>query len=125
MSVAVDKQVNPQQINNLMAGVFQVMERLGDPVLKPFLQDVIQFVPLAKTLPLVNPKLVFPLLPQIGISSLVNWSVHYFNLALYGVLYSVGKLFKPLAKSLSPAQQYYYQRWLDAWKYGSGGDYHL
>lgn len=123
MSVEVDKQVDPQQINNLMGGVFKVMEKLGDPVLKPFLQDVIQFIPLAKTLPLVNPKLVFPLLPQIGIGSLIGWSVHYFNLALYGVLYSLGKLLQPIAKNLSPAQQYYYQRWLDAWKYGSGRDY--
>ena len=123
MSVEVGRQVNPQQINNLMGGVFNVMERLGDPVMKPFLQDVIQFMPLAKTLLSVNPKLVFPLLPQIGIGSLTNWSVHYFNLALYSGLYGVGKLIQPLAKKLSPSQQYYYQRWLDAWKYGSGGDY--
>ncbi len=123
MSVEVGKQVNPQQINNLMGGVFKVMERLGDSVLKPFLQDVIQFIPLAKTLPLVNPKLVFPLLPQIGIGSLIGWSVHYFNLALYGVLYRVGKLIQPIANNLSPAQQYYCDRLLDAWKYGSGGDY--
>ena len=123
MSVPVGKQPNPQQINNLMSGVFSVMERLGDPVLKPFLQDVIQFIPLAKTLPLVNPKLVFPLLPQIGIGSLVNWSIHYFNLALYSGLYNAGKLIQPVTKNLSSTQQYYYQRWLDAWKYGSGGDY--
>ncbi|MDJ0595440.1 MAG: lycopene cyclase family protein [Pleurocapsa sp. MO_226.B13] len=123
MSVEVGKQVNPQQINNLMSGVFSVMERLGDSVLKPFLQDVIQFVPLAKTLPLVNPKLVFPLLPQIGIAPLMNWSIHYFNLALYSGLYHIAKLIKPVAKNLSPTQQYYYERWLDAWKYGSGSDY--
>ena len=123
MSVEVGKKVNPQQINNLMGGVFEVMERLGDRVLKPFLQDVIQFVPLAKTLPLVNPKLVFPLLPQIGISSLISWIIHYFNLALYSGLYRLGKLIQPLAKNLSPSQQYYYQRWLDTWKYGSGADY--
>ena len=123
MSVETDKQVNPEQINNLMSGVFAVMDRLGDDVLKPFLQDVIQFAPLSKTLPQVNPKLVLPLLPQIGIDSLVNWMVHYFNLAIYRGLYSVGKQAQPIAKNLSPSQQYYYHRWLDAWKYGSGGDY--
>ena len=124
MSVEVGKQVNPEQINNLMNGVFAVMDRLGDGVLKPFLQDVIQFMPLAKTLPLVNPKLVLPLLPQIGIKSLVNWSIHYCNLALYSGLSSTAKLAQPITKKLSPRQQYYYHRWLDAWKYGSGGDYH-
>jgi lycopene cyclase CruP len=123
MSVEVDKEVNPEQINHLMSGVFAVMNRLGFGVLKPFLQDVIQFAPLAKTLPLVNPKLVLPLLPQIGISSLVNWLVHYFNLALYSGLYQVGKIAQPAVKNLSPRQKYLYHRWLDAWKYGSGGDY--
>ncbi len=123
MSVEVGKQVNPEQINHLMSGVFAVMERLGDNVLKPFLQDVIQFTPLAKTLPLVNPKLVLPLLPQIGINSLINWSFHYLNLALYRGLYGAAKLAQPIVKNLSPSQQYNYHRWLDAWKYGSGSDY--
>ena len=123
MSVEAGKEVDSEQINNLMNGVFAVMDRLGDKVLKPFLQDVIQFVPLAKTLPLVNLKLVLPLLPQIGISSLINWLIHYFNLALYSVLYYLAQLAQPLAKNLTPAQQYYYHRWLDTWKYGSGSDY--
>jgi lycopene cyclase CruP len=123
MSVDLDRQVNPNQINELMNGVFAVMDNLGDDVLKPFLQDVIQFPPLAKTLLLVNPKFVLPLLPQIGINLLINWSIHYFNLALYSGLYPVGKLIKPIANNLSPTQQYYYHRWLDAWQYGSGSDY--
>ena len=124
MSVEQGKQVDPEQINNLMGGVFAVMDRLGDDVLKPFLQDVIQFAPLAKTLPQVNPKLVLPLLPQIGIGSLISWLIHYVNLGLYTGLYGVGKLAQPIVSNLSPSRQYYYHRWLDAWKYGSGGDYH-
>ena len=123
MSVEVEQNVNPNQINNLMNGVFSVMERLGDDVMKPFLQDVIQFVPLAKTLPLVNPRLVLPLLPQIGITPLLSWSWEYFNLALYSGLYPIGKIAQPISNNLSPKQQYYYHRYLDAWKYGSGGDY--
>ncbi|MEL7420739.1 MAG: FAD-binding oxidoreductase [Cyanobacteria bacterium J06555_3] len=123
MSVEVDRQVNPEQINNLMSGVFTVMDRLGNGVLKPFLQDVIQFAPLAKTLPLVNPKLVLPLLPQIGIGSLISWLFHYLSLAVYSGLYQLGKAIEPIATKLPPQQQYYYHRWLDSWKYGSGGDY--
>jgi lycopene cyclase CruP len=124
MSVGIDKKVSPNQINDLMSGVFQVMDRLGDDVLKPFLQDVIQFSPLAKTLPLVNPKLVLPMLPQIGITPLLDWSIHYFNLALYSGLYPLGKSLRPLMKNLPSVPQYYYHRWLDTWKYGSGSDYH-
>jgi len=125
MSVGIDKNPNPNQINDMMNGVFAVMERLGDDVLKPFLQDVIQFPALAKTLLLVNPKLVLPILPQVGINVLADWSVHYFNLALYSGLYPAGKLIRAIENNLSPSQKYYYHRWLDAWKYGSGGDYHL
>ena len=71
----------------------------------------------------MNLKLVLPLLPQIGIISLVNWLYHYLNLALYAILYRAAKFVQPIAHRLSPTQQYYYHRWLDAWKYGSGGDY--
>ena len=124
MSVGVSQQVDPQQINALMSGVFQVMDRLGDQVLKPFLQDVIQFPALMKTLILVNPKLVLPILPQVGITPLLDWGLHYGTLALYSGLYPLGKLAKPLVDKLSPVQQYYYHRWLDAWQYGSGQDYH-
>ena len=123
MSVGINQQVSPDQINNLMNGVFVVMDRLGDKVIKPFLQDVIQFAPLAKTLPLVNPKLVLPLLPQVGISPLLDWSRHYFNLGLYRSLYPLGKSLESIADNVSPQQRYYYHRWLDAWKYGSGRDY--
>ncbi|MEA5536570.1 FAD-binding oxidoreductase [Crocosphaera sp. XPORK-15E] len=124
MSVGINQKVSPNQINDLMSGVFQVMDKLGDDVLKPFLQDVIQFPALMKTLPLVNPKLVFPILPQVGITPLLNWSVHYLNLALYSGLYPLGKLAEPITKKLSPVQQYYYHRWLDGWQYGAGKDYH-
>lgn len=123
MSVPLGKQVNPNQINQLMSGVFQVMDKLGDRVLKPFLQDVIQFPALARTLISVNPKFVLPLLPQVGLLPLLDWSVHYFNLALYSALYSLAKASKPLFNRLNPIQQYYYHRWLDAWKYGAGKDY--
>jgi lycopene cyclase CruP len=47
---------------------------------------------------------------------------HYFNLGLYSGLYPVGKTIEPIIKQLSPQQQYYYHRWLDAWQYGSGKD---
>jgi lycopene cyclase CruP len=124
MSVGIDRKINPNQINNLMSGVFQVMARLGEDVLKPFLQDVIQFPALSKTLPLVNPKLVLPILPQVGIPPLLDWSIHYLNLALYSGLYPLGKLIQPFIKKMPIASQYYYHRWLDAWQYGSGGDYH-
>ncbi|BAQ62503.1 lycopene cyclase [Geminocystis sp. NIES-3708] len=120
MSVAIDAQINPNQINNLMSGVFEVMDKLGDDVLKPFLQDVVQFSGLTKTLPLVNPKLVLPLLPQIGLPILLDWLKHYSNLGIYSGLYPVAKSLQPFMKNLTPQQKYYYHRWLDMWQYGAG-----
>ncbi len=123
MSVGIHQTPQPNQINDLMSGVFRVMDKLGDDVLKPFLQDVIQFSALSKTLPLVNPKLVLPLLPQVGLNPLIDWSFHYFNLAIYSGLYPLVKWAEPWSKNFNQQQYYAYQRWLDALKYGSGGDY--
>ena len=120
MSVKIGNHIAPNQINDLMSGVFRVMDQLGDEVLKPFLQDVVRFAPLSRTLPLVNPKLVLPIIPQVGVEPLLNWSWHYLNLALYSGLYPLAKLIAPITEKLSPKQIYYYNRWLDAWKYGSG-----
>ena len=126
MSVGVNQKIEPQQINLLLSNVFQVMEQLGEPVLKPFLQDVIQFWGLFKTLGETgrkNPGIVFKILPQVGVMTLLEWLRHYVNLAVYSGLYPLGRSLEPWVKNLSPLQQYYYYRLLEAWKYGSGGDY--
>ena len=126
MSVGVNQKLPPQQINQLLAAVFLEMEQLGDAVLKPFLQDVVQFPALSQTLlrtQLAHPILVLKIIPQVGIPALLDWMVHYFNLGAYSALYQLGKEMRSWSKILPPKQQYYYQRWLDTWKYGSGGDY--
>jgi len=123
MSVKLNQNIPANQINNLMGGVFEVMDKLGDDILKPFLQDVIEFSGLSQTLPLVKPQLVLPILPRLGIFTLVDWSIHYLNLALYTALYALGKSLEFQTKNLPPQWQYYYHRWLDAWQYGSGKDY--
>lgn len=122
MSVGVKQEISKQQINQLLGGVFQAMDNLGEDVMKPFLQDVVQFGPLSKTLPRVNPRLVLPIIPQVGIPTLLDWSQHYLNLALYTAFYPLGKTLAPVATYLSKKQQYYYHRQLDAWQYGAGQD---
>jgi lycopene cyclase CruP len=126
MSVGVNQKIEPNQINELLAIVFQEMQQLGDPVLKPFLQDIVQFIPLFQTLMktgLSHPKLVLKIIPQVGILTLLDWIKHFINLAAYSILYPFGKALTPWAKSLLPIQQYYWNRWVEAWKYGSGRDY--
>ena len=127
MSVGIQQHINPEQINQLLATVFQGMEELGEPILKPFLQDVVQFSALTQTLSktaITHPGLIFKIIPQVGLGSLIDWTVHYSNLGLYTALYPIAKSLEPLFKNLPGSSQYYYHRWLEAWQYGSGQDYH-
>ena len=126
MSVGVNQKINPNQINQLLAGVFQVMEQLGEPVLKPFLQDVVQFPALAQTLLIISlkqPELVIKIIPQVGIENLLDWMRHYFNLGIYTFLYPVRGAIEFLLIKNPLVKEYYYHRWIEQWKYGSGGDY--
>jgi lycopene cyclase CruP len=102
------------------------MEKLGEPVLKPFLQDVVQFPALAQTLfvtSLKQPGLVMKIIPQVGIGNLLDWMRHYFNLGIYSLLYPIGGVMEGLTAKMSQEQRYFYHRWIEQWKYGSGGDY--
>jgi lycopene cyclase CruP len=125
MSVGIEQKVHPDQINNLLAAVFQSMAYLGDDVLRPFLQDVVQFPALSRTLfqtSITNPLAVIPIVPHVGILTLVDWLINYINLGTYTGLNPIGKLLSPLIAQLPPAQKYYYQQLLQAWRYGSGTD---
>jgi lycopene cyclase CruP len=126
MSVGVNQQIPPAQINQLLSAVFEEMQKLGTPVLKPFLQDVVQFGALTRTLlktGLSQPLLVAKILPQIGLISLLDWMLHYVNLGVYTALFSLNPMLETVVNNLPIQQQYYWHRWFDSWKFGSGSDY--
>ena len=126
MSVGVNQKIAPDQINQLLSAVFQEMQQLGIPVLKPFLQDIVQFSALTQTLlktGLSHPGLVAKIIPQVGLGSLLDWMVHYGNLGVYTALFSLSPMLETWIKNQPNEQQYYWHRLIDAWKYGSGGDY--
>ena len=105
MSAAMNQKIDPNQINQLLAAVFQVMEELGEPVLKPFLQDIVLFPALSKTLfktAISHPGLVMKIIPQVGIANLLDWMVHYLNLGIYTGLQPLGKAVEPQVKNLAP-----------------------
>lgn len=125
MSVGVEQKVDPNAINQLLGSVFAAMSELGDPVLRPFLQDVIQFGSLSQALlktAIDYPLIVTKIIPQVGPAPLLDWMRHYWALAGYRGLSEVGERIGSVS-GRSPRQAYYIRRWLDAWKYGSGGDY--
>ncbi len=127
MSIGVKQKSQPNQINQLLNNVFAEMQALGEPVLKPFLQDVVQFVPLLQTLgrtTIVHPIATFKLLLQMGLPTLVNWMGHYASLAGFTGLSLVGDRLQPWVDRLPDADRFAWQCRLDAWKYGSGRDYH-
>jgi len=126
MSVRINQVVPPDRINALLAAVFGEMSQLGDAVLKPFLQDVVQFPALTQTLlktALRHPDRVLPIIPQVGVPLLASWLVHYLSLGLYSGLDSIGQAIEPRLTALPATAQYYAHRWLDAWHYGAGSDY--
>jgi lycopene cyclase CruP len=125
MSARMTQKLDPNQINQLLTTVFAAMNQLGESTLRPFLQDVVQFPALTQTLALVSlqhPGLVSKIITQVGPLALVDWLRHYLNLGLYSGLNGLAPWLEPVIKRLS--EPYVGDRWRDAWKYGSGGDYH-
>jgi hypothetical protein len=127
MSVQPDINPSPDFINNLLSINFQCMEKLGDPVIRPFLQDVIQFGPQAKLLIsiMLNKPLFIPqILQQVGFLPLLDWTRHFVALAAYSVLWlAIAPFLLSWVESLPKEKQYVWRRQLEAWQYGSGFDY--
>lgn len=132
MSVGVNQRVAPNQINDLLSTVFQVMDASGDAVLKPFLQDVVQFSALTQTLVKTGwaaPGAIAPVIPQVGLGALLNWSGHYGALAGYSLLHAITPGVMPRLEALaqsssSPANSLRLHQWRALLRYGSGNDYH-
>lgn len=131
MSIPADlNNYDTQFINRLLGGNFAAMEKMGDATLKPFLQDVLQAGPLARTLGaqiLDDPLFVFNIFGRVGVKPLVDWMVHYVAMVAYtGVYKAVEKLeLAEKAEKLGPRQKYLVRRALQRWQFGAGLDYEL
>ncbi|XP_039030131.1 uncharacterized protein LOC120164494 isoform X2 [Hibiscus syriacus] len=129
MSAKLQSNVPPDFINELLDINFKSMQRLGVPVLRPFLQDVIQFGPLAKTLGLVmlsKPQILPSILKQVDVPVLIDWSRHFFMLGYYTFLSTnMDPVIRSWLNGMPSKMKYEWNRHLEAWKYGSGLDYKL
>ena len=75
-------------INKLMRINFGVMSSLGDEVMRPFLQDVVKFGSLGKTLVTMTtrePMFVPQILIQAGPGPIVDWFRHFIALGAYNL----------------------------------------
>jgi lycopene cyclase CruP len=128
MSVRVDRDIEVDRINNLLSTTFRAMQQLGDPVLKPFLQDVVQFSALSQTMlamAVADPVLVAKIVGQVGLPTLADWWIHYINLGGYSLLNRLAPVLQSLEAGLSLELRYRSQCWQKAWHYGSGGDFDI
>lgn len=138
MRASINTRQDPNAINRLLAVVFESMAALGDPVLKPFLQDVVQFGPLSQTLLRVSirhPQMIPGILAQLGPAALLQWLPHFLNLGLYNELHRLQPWIQPSLerpKSTEDVhdgqqpftpQRYRWHRRLDQWAYGTGHDH--
>jgi hypothetical protein len=106
---------------------FSAMEKLGDEVMRPFLQDVIQFYPLLRTLvkaagqDLLTP---FKVVPNVGVFALTDFLGHFFLLFWYTFCAeNVSPVLRGFVPLVSPSTQFRLKRAMEAWKFGSGLDY--
>ncbi|XP_019434098.1 PREDICTED: uncharacterized protein LOC109340810 isoform X1 [Lupinus angustifolius] len=129
MSAKQKSNVPADFINELLYANFNCMQRLGDPVLRPFLQDVVQFWPLSKTLGLVmltNPQLLPSIFKQVGVAVLLDWSRHFLMLAYFTFLSTFADpVVRPFLNKVPSKISFQWKRHLEAWKYGAGLDYKL
>lgn len=121
----------PDLINRMLAGNFSAMTGMGDEVLMPFLQDVIKFRPLMRTMAaqMVNdPGFVPQLVAHVGPAALADWMLHVGALGATEALNAAAAPpLKLLAGSgvLPERANYALRRTLDAWRFGAGADYKL
>ncbi|GFQ07229.1 hypothetical protein PHJA_002867000 [Phtheirospermum japonicum] len=124
MSAKKQSDVSPNFINELLYANFESMQKLGDPVLRPFLQDVIQFGPLVKTLGLVmltRPLIIPSIFKQVGLPVLIDWFGHFVMLGYYTFLSSyIDLAIRPYLNGFPDKTRYEWERKLEAWKYGAG-----
>ncbi|GAX85016.1 hypothetical protein CEUSTIGMA_g12437.t1 [Chlamydomonas eustigma] len=119
------RQLPASHVNDILAANFSVMGVLGDRVLRPFLQDTIQFAPLGLTMSgmlLRNPVAISRVLLQVGGPTLLAWFKHYMALMVYTLLYV---LLSPLVQLLPGhmREAFWVQRFMERLEYGSGLDY--
>jgi len=131
MSVRIGQEVDTKFVNRLLATNFQQLDEMGVNTIKPFLQDVVRFDGLLGSLarsfvadPLFMPQIV----GHVGIPTLLEWLGHVGMIGLYTVADTVvSPVLSGVVETFErdPRKRFRLRRQMEAWKFGSGGDYKL
>lgn len=133
MSVPVGREdaCPPDLVVSTLSNSFSAMEKLGETVMRPFLQDVLQFQGLLRTLvKAAGQDLLTPLkiVPHVGVVAMLDFVWHFGAMALYTSLHQVlGQGMLDLAsgmKTSAPVSSFRLRRMAEGWKFGSGLDYY-
>lgn len=129
MSCPVESNPGKDLIVGILSNSFSSMEKLGDPVMKPFLQDVLQFVPLLRTLTLAGAQdLLTPLkiVPHVGLAAMGDFFYHFFNMGMYTLYYRLlgPRLLRQANDSKDVVKSWKLRRTVEEWKFGSGLDFY-
>ena len=132
MSVRMGQKPNPEFVNRLLAGNFEVMDAMGQRTIKPFLQDVVRFDGLVGSLArsfVQDPTFMPQIVAHIGIPTLVDWMGHVAMMGVYSFLDSYVspslESYVKISMKDDPRAQFQWRRRMEAWKFGSGNDYVL
>ena len=130
MSVPIGKNPSKDLVVSILKNSFQSMESLGDAVIRPFLQDVLQFRPLAQTLfnsGLQDPLTPLKIIPHVGVIAIADFVYHMINLLWFTFLSEniapSLSAFVDGNPSMAPSDKFKYHRMIEQWKFGSGLDY--
>jgi len=131
MSVKVGQRAGGGQVTDTLSNSFSAMKRLGDSDMRPFLQDVIQFFPLARTLLLAgvqDPFTPFKILPAVGLGALLDFFYHFGALAWYTLMsrtrgQALLNRAADLKNALSTRERFQLRRKAEEWRFGSGLDF--
>lgn len=130
MSVKVGQRfVDRRAINRLLATNFEVMDKMGQSTMKPFLQDVVRFDGLVSTLGksvVADPTFMPQIVGWVGVPTLVDFFGHVGMMGLYAGLDNfLTPWLRPVADATlrNEETRYRLHRQMDAWRYGSGNDY--
>jgi lycopene cyclase CruP len=100
---------------------------VGDAIMRPFLQDVLQFVPLLRTLALAavqDPLTPFKIVPHVGLIAMGDFLFHFTNMAIFTVLANTIAPIMHNDLRVSPELKFRLRRLSEQWKFGSGMDYY-
>jgi len=115
-------------VSKVLVATFEVMEKEGEAVMLPFLQDTLRADGLVATiggLMLAKPLVAAEILLRLGPLPLADWFFHFAAMLVGSIVGSEQSraLLKAAAPALPAGTRYAADRAVEGWQYGSGLDY--